>query len=75
MNQQQNYSFTIISQPETARPGATGGIQRGHLVTFETSWGEQATVFVADANYNAGYVRSAILDKIARMDAIRNLTG
>ena len=75
MNQHVAPKWTVYSQQETARPVAGGQVVRGILVTFRLVTGESGTVFIPDEQYQPEYVRAAISERAAQMQAVRNLTG
>lgn len=75
MNQQTAPQWTVVSQQETARPMAGGQVSRGVMVTFRLATGEQGSVFVDDAHYNADAVRALILERVQQINAVRQLRG
>lgn len=67
--------WSIIGQREDYRPGPGGAFILGRVVTFQTSAGDQGTIFLPVEQYTADNVKAAI-DKLAdTMLAVSDLTG
>lgn len=68
-------TWQVTTQQETTRPDVSGRFVQGVLIGFTASNGLQGTVFVSDAQYNAGNVKAAIQSKVDSMTEIQNLGG
>lgn len=67
-------SWTVTGQTETGGL-FNGSFVDGYKVTFVTGAGNNGSVFVPHANYNASFVTGAIAAKAATIDAVSALSS
>lgn len=60
---------------EQTRTGQTGQPQRGKVITFQLSTGQQGTVFVPDAQFTPDGVKAAIQPIAENLDSVYNVTS
>jgi hypothetical protein len=65
----------VTSQQEGTQPGPSGTYTKGVTVYFTLDSGEQGSVFVPQATYNADNVRAAVSAKAATMAEVGQLSG
>lgn len=66
-------TFTVTRQLQTQRINASGSVEDGFEVEFRTQGGTTGRVFVPIEQYAPEFVRSAIEDVVARIDAVAQL--
>ena len=65
--------YTVTRQFQTQRVNESGAVEDGFEVEFRTSAGTVGRVFVPLVQYAPEFVRSAIEDMVARIDAVAQL--
>lgn len=73
-----NDSYTIVSQKQNVEINAQGtGFENVWEVTYKVTGGPSkgtvGTLSVPEEDHNADYVNTAIMDKIAQLDAVASL--
>lgn len=67
--------WAVDNQIETIGLDPTGKPVEGIKVLFHTDKVAAASVFIPRAGYNAEKVRAAIMEYLAHLDAVHNLSG
>lgn len=66
-------TWQVTSQSPTTRVGPTNNVEDGYDIAFVTGLGQSGTVFVPNARYTPAYVKQAIAERAAQVDAVAQL--
>lgn len=67
--------WEVTSQQETVDLAPSGQYVTGTRVAFRTRSGAQGSIFVPQAEYQAGRVKSLLDVRAAEMEAVHNMRG